>query len=1043
MPLNKHIMKQIYTRKTITNSPGQLISKMGKPLLRGIICLMLLFPLTVSAQDQTIPISGRVVDTDNAPLVGVTIMVVGTSSGTVTDMDGNYSLNAAPNATLRFTYIGFRPVEANVGGRNVINIVMEYGMSGLEEIVVIGYGTQRKQDLTGAITVVDIGEAQKLTTGSISEMLQGQAAGVAIFSSGDPGSMGRINIRGYGSFSEVGPLFVVDGLIVNDVNHINPADIESVQILKDASSTAIYGSRGANGVIIMTTRRAKSGKPTFEVTATTGLQELSRKIPMMNTLEYLHYNELSYLNAGMPWPANATPDSYLPNTDFQNGIFRVGTVQDYNVSYLQGTDNTSFMTGGGFFSQDGVLEGPNYNRFTYRVNSEGNFGILTVGENLTFSRASRKITNFNTSSFTNALIMPPVLPIYDPSEPSGKGGFGYGSIYYPTYSTNPVAQQQTINHNAIDNRVLGNVYTHLKIFDVFTYKANLGMDYWFGRQKIINHAYTMRMGSAEQRYDNILNDIRDERLTIIAENTLNYNQTFGKHVVEALAGLTYQNDKWYYLRNEGYNQKVDGLWQIDLVGEQNNMWGSEQEHRIISYLGRINYNFDNRYLLQGNFRSDASSRFGPDRRRGYFPSGSFGWRISQESFMENTREVVDDLKFRVSYGKIGDMQALGNYDYIADIDNSGPYEGFFSIFGPSGNESVNSGALQSGSVNPLLGWETKTTFNIGLDYTLFRDRFYGTADYFDSKSTDLLIYLPQAWATGVSNRWTNYGQMRNQGIEFSLGWRDKVGEFSYNISSNFYTVRNEVLDLGELYREGGWNNVNRTEKGRSIGDFFLIETNGIFQSMDEVFEHTTTLEDGTVMLIQARAQPGDIRYVDYNNDGQIDLDDRQWMGSPLPKYLVGLNFSSAWRGIDFTMFWTASYGNKIFNVQRYELLKFDVDNIPADVTPWTWDNPSSIYPRPYASASDNRRAQTDRYLEDGSYLRLKNIQLGYSLPRTLMGRNLAGQMRIYIGAQNLLTITEYKGYDPELLVFSVFGQGNDFGGYPPVRSFNLGLQLTF
>ncbi|MDL2222092.1 TonB-dependent receptor, partial [Parabacteroides sp. OttesenSCG-928-N08] len=404
---------------------------------------------------------------------------------------------------------------------------------------------------------------------------------------------------------------------------------------------------------------------------------------------------------------------------------------------------------------------------------------------------------------------------------------------------------------------------------------------------------------------------------------------------------------------------------------------------------------------------------------------------------------VDDLKLRASYGKIGDMQALGNYDYIPDIDNSGPYEGFYAIFGPSNNESVNDGALQSGSVNTRLGWETKTTTNVGLDFVLLNNRLYGTAEWFYSKSTDLLINLPQAWVTGVSNRWTNYGEMSNKGFEFSVGWRDEIGDFKYNVNANIYTVKNEVISLGESYREGGWNQVNRTEKGRSVGDFYLIQTDGIFQSMDEVFAHTTTTSDGKVALIQPTAKPGDIRYVDHNQDGKIDLEDRQWMGSPLPKFQAGLNASAEYKGIDFTMFWTSSYGNKIFNVQRYDLLKFDVDNLPAEATPWTWDNPSNEYPRPYASSSENRRAQTDRYLENGSYIRLKNLQLGYSLPQRWSSRLGVNRCRLYISGQNLLTITKYKGYDPEISYGSVFGQGNDTGGYPPVRTYNIGLQVTF
>ena len=1034
-------------KNNFQNTFSSLLRIMTLQLTRhGVMSVIMLLLVTTSSWGQgtqRIRVSGKVTDTSNNPLIGVSVVEAGTGNGTITNFDGDYELSVNAGNTVRYSYIGYKAVERNMTTSAVINIILVEDASQLDEVVVVGYGTQRKQDLTGAVSVVDMKEAQKLTAGSISEILQGQLAGVSIQSSGDPGSMGKISIRGVGSFSNVGPLYVVDGLIVNDVNHLNTADIESIQVMKDASSTAIYGSRGANGVIIVSTKKGKAGKPRLEITGTYGVQELSNKIMMKNSADYLYYNQLSYINAGMEWPGNPVPGTYIPNSDFQRAIFETGTVQDYNVSYSQGSENTSMMMGAGVFSQDGVLIGPKYNRFTYRINSEGRHGILKIGENITLSHANSKATNTNTSSFINALIMPPVLPIYNPNEPSGRGGYGYGNNFYPTYTSNPVAQQESIDNRSTDNRLIGNIYAELELFKVLTYKLNLGVDYWYGRRKIKDYVHTMRLGSAENKFDNVLNEIRDERLTVIMEHTLNYKQKFGKHHFEGLLGYTVQQDEWHYLRNEGYDQKVDGLWQINLVGVQNNMWGSEQYHHMISYLGRVNYNFDDKYLVQLNIRSDGSSKFGPDYRRGYFPSGSVGWRLMNEEFMKPYKDVIDDIKLRMSYGRIGDMQALGNYDYIPDIDNNGPYEGFYAIFGPSGTEIINEGALQSGSVNTLLGWETKTTFNIGLDFTLLSNRLFGTFEWFDSKSSDLLVNLPQAWATGVSNKWTNYGVMTNKGLELSVGWRDKIGEFNYQVSGNLYTVSNEVLDLGELYREGGWNQVNRTEKGRSVGDFYLIETNGIFQNMDEVFEHTTTLEDATTKLVQPAAKPGDVRYVDFNKDGKIDLEDRQWMGSPLPKFQTGFNINADYKGVDLTMFWTSTVGNKIFNVQRYDLLKFDVDNYPADVEPWTWDNPSAIYPRPYASSTENRRAQTDRFLENGSYLRLKNLQIGYTFPKKWMDEIGATQFRLYMSGQNIITLTEYKGYDPEIISWDVFGQGNDTGGYPPVRSYTIGMQLSF
>jgi len=1007
------------------------------------VALMFCVSTMVIAQGKSI--SGVVIDSSTKePLPGAIVIVKGSSgSGTSTDLNGHYTIKASEEDVLVASYVGYQKSEVLIGSKTVVDFVLTEESRNLEELVVIGYGVQKKKDLTGAVSVVNMKEARKLTAGSFSETLQGQVAGVSVRSSGDPGSMGNIRIRGIGSFSNVGPLFVVDGLIVNDVNHINPADIESMQVLKDASSTAIYGSRGANGVIIVTTKMGGKGTPKLDFTATYGAQEIAKKIRMKNSTDFLYYNELAYLNAGLEWPGKPQADSYIPNSDFQRAIFEVGTIQDYNLSYSQGTDNTSLMMGGGYFSQDGVLAGPNYKRLTFRINTEGRYGIIKIGEHLTLSNTNQKTTNTNTSSFTNALLMPPVLPIYDPNEPTGRGGFGYGSNAYPTYTTNPVAQQQSVDNHTVNNRIIGNMYLEMDLFKLLTYKFNAGVDFWYGRIKTIDYAYTMRMGSAENKWKNVLNEVRDQRMSLIMEHTLNFNKKYGKHSIEALVGYTVQDDQWNYLRAEGYDQLVDGLWQIDLVGTQNNMWGSEQEHRLLSTLGRVNYNYDDRFLMQFNIRRDGSSKFGPEKRWGVFPSGSVGWRVDQEEFFESYRNVVDELKIRASYGKIGDMQALGNYDYIADIDNDGPYEGFYAIFGPTSNETVNNGALQSGSVNTTLGWETKTTKNLGIDFSLLRNRLYGTFEWFDAVSTDLLVNLPQSLATGVSNKWTNYGSIDNKGVELSLGWRDKKGDFSYNVNANLSTVKNEVLELGESYREAGFNGVNRTEKGRSVGDFYLIKFDGIFQNMDEVMAHTTTLENGTVQLIQPNAQPGDVRYTDYNQDGQIDLNDRQWMGSPLSRFEAGLNASLAYKGVDFTMFWNACYGNKIYNAQRYELLRFGVDNSPEDVDPWTWDNPSTEYPRPYASSTDNSKTQVDRFLEDGSYLRLKNLQLGYTIPTKLTKKSGISNCRVYVSGQNLLTLTKYKGYDPEIIVGDVFGQGNDYGSYPPVRSYNVGLQVSF
>lgn len=1013
------------------------------PLICKVVLLvaMLCLPLLMAAQTVT----GIVTDAGNGePLTGVSVKAQKAGTAAVTDIDGRYSIKVAESDRLEFTYIGFDPYTVIVGAKRNINVRMSSGSKSLDDVVVIGYGTQRKADLTGAVSVVDMSNAKKLATSSIAELLEGQVAGVSVQSNGDPGSIPSIRIRGIGSFSASAPLYVVDGLIVNDVNHLNPNDIESMNVLKDASATAIYGSRGANGVILITTKKGRAGRTDITASANFGVQSIGKKIKMKNALDFLTINEQSYLNARKAWPATLyglVPGMKVPDTDWQDAIFQTGITQDYNVSYAQGTDKTSLMVGAGYYKQKGVLIGPKYDRFTFRVNSEGRKGILRVGENLTLSVTDQKYTNSGQSSFTNALYTPPVIPVRDPNEPSGRGGYGYGSNAFPTYAYNAVANQERYDNRQVNYRVLGNMFLELQPIKPLTYKLNLGVDFWHGRMKYFDKGYTLRIASAETKFQNVLDDTRDERLSLLMEHTLTWKQSFGHHNFEAMGGFTVEDVKWYYLKAEGYDQKVPGLEQIDLVGKQNNMWGSHQEQRLISYLFRLNYNYADRYLFQFNLRSDGSSKFGPAKRRGTFPSASLGWRIDKESFFEPLQDYVSQLKLRTSYGVIGDMSALGNYDYIPDIDHSGPYEGFYAVFGPEGSETLNQGATQSGAVNPNLGWEKKATFNIGLDFTLLNDRLFGSFEWYNSISSDLLVNLPQAWATGVDSKWTNYGKMRNRGVDLTLGWKDKKGDFSYGVTANVSTVRNKVLRLGESFREAGWGNVNRTEVGRSIGDFYVIHTDGIFQSMDEVFDHTTVV-DGKVKVIQPNAQPGDIRFVDANHDGQINDDDRQWSGSPLPKFEAGLNINLGWRDFDFTMFWSGRFGNKIFNAQRVSLMNFNVDNIPADVYPWTWDNPTNEAPRMYAGSTNNNKANIDSFLENGSFFRLKNLQLGYTLPSAVAKVIGITSARVYVQGQNLLTFTEYKGYDPEISG-GVLDQGNDWGSFPPVRSFNVGLQVTF
>lgn len=999
-------------------------------LLISVICL------GVSAQTG-VTVSGTVTDESGEPLIGATVRLEGSKTAVVTDLEGQFRITAPADGVLMFSYVGYADKKEKIGGRSVVDVVMSSNVKELDQVVVIGYGTQKKADLTGSVAVVDMNEARKQPATDIASMLQGQVSGVSVATSSQPGNIASIRIRGVGSFSSVGPLYVIDGMIVNDANNLNPNEIENMQVLKDASASAIYGARGANGVILITTKKGKVGKPKLEVTANFTVQQMPKTIDMMSGREFMMYNEQAYLNSGSPWPAaGIAPGTVLPDTNWQKAVYQNGFSQDYNAMYTQGSENMHLALGMGYVNQTGVVKGPEYERYTVRFNSDASYRALTVGENVTYQHTWSQ--DYIASPFWDALTTPSVIPVRDPNEPSGKGGFGYGSANFPTYITNPVGMQERYDNQSVNDRVIGNIYAELELLRHFRYRFNFGLDAWWGRSKNFDKAYTLRMASGEQRYENKLNDIRNSRSSLIIENTLTYKQSFGNHNITALVGYTMEDVNWHYLEAEGYNQQVDGLTQIDLAGKQNNMHGSRQERRMTSYLGRIDYNYGDRYYMQFNFRSDGCSKFGPNKRRGNFPSISLGWRPSEENFFEPLRDIINNLKIRGSWGKIGDMQALGNYSYLSSINHDGPYEGFNAIFGPNGSETLHPGATQTTRVNVDLGWETKTTTNIGFDFDMLNSRLYGSVDWYSALSSNLLYNIKTSWATGTDYLWTNFGKMRNSGVEIQLGWRDNISDFSYNVSVNLSTVRNKVIRLGESYYEDG---ICRTEEGRSISEFYTRRFGGIFQNMDEVYGHTTTLPDGTVKILQPNAQPGDVRYLDLNGDGAIDNNDRDWVGSPLPKLEGALNFSCQWRGFDFNMFWAGRYGNKIYNSVLVSCYQFKVDNIPAYVKPWTWDNPSNEYPRMYSGATDNTQA-SDRFIEDGSFLRLKNLQLGYTLPQELTRRFFVEKLRFYISGQNLCTITKYKGYDPDI-VGGVFSQGIDGGHFPNARTFTGGVQVTF
>lgn len=1013
----------------------QLINKIGKLQSHILIMLLLLITSKVYSQSAGV-VTGTIYDNQGQTIVGASIVIDGTTKGTVTDMDGKFKLEiGSVKVQLTISYIGFvkQTVKA-IPGYN-LTIVLVQNAQQLEGYVVVGYGTQRKKDLTGAVAVVDVKEMKKMQPPTIGQALQGQVSGVSVSTSGEPGSTADIRIRGIGSFSNVGPLYVVDGMILTGGNpKFNVNDVESMQVLKDASATALFGARGANGVIIITTKKGKEGKTHIELSANYGVQQIANRIDMMNSLDFLRVNRQAYENAGMAWPGEPDQGQVLVNTDWQNEFFKIGNTQDYNLTISGGSKDGNYLVSGNVYTQNGVVEGPWHDRYALRVNTGMKKGIFSFGENVLFTRSQTK--PMIGLPFIDLCRMPPIIPVrYE------DGKYGTGSTLYQTYGTNPVGLQETRDFIQNGNNILGNVFAEVEILKDLKFKTNLGVEYnsWNDREKT---TFDQIRYLEVSNYKNQVTERRGDFTTLIFENTLSYKRAIGKHSFDVLAGYTAQQTKWKQMTSTVHDL-VPGFWVLSAGSKDMIMSGTDSENSMLSMLGRVNYAYDDKYLVQGNIRRDGSSRFGENYRYGIFPSASLGWRISQENFFGNAKRYINDLKLRASYGTIGDQQAIGDYDYATYIT-----VGEGGIFGP--DQIHNVGSIQKGRSNPNLRWESKTTLNLGFDFAALKSKLYGSVEYFSADSKDILVKLPVSWTDGSDiTPWTNYGKVNNKGVEISLGFREQSKPFKYNVSVNMTSLKNTVQQLGQSYREGGINGVNHSEEGRSVGDFYVVRTDGIFQNWDEIYAHSkitisSTTGDTVANMIQPKAKPGDIRYKDSNNDGKIDKNDREFVGSPFPRFELGLQFSCDYKNFDLSLFITGVFGNMIYNNTKFWLERMDeTSNLPANLVPWTPENQSTTTPRAVMGPNDNTLSYSDRWMEKGDYVRIKNLQIGYNIPSTILKTKVVESFRFFAGVQNLLTFTKYSGYDPEISGGDIFGKGNDDGHFPPVRSFNGGIQVSF
>lgn len=989
------------------------------------------------AQQQAKTVTGTVTDVSGEPIIGANIRIKGTTTGTITDIDGNFSIKAEPQSVIEVSYIGYLTQETVINNQKSIRFLLKEDTKTLDEVVVIGYGVQKKADLTGSVANINTEKLNTQSNANIGQALQGKIAGVDIVSQGGaPGSGTRIMVRGIGTLNNASPLYIVDGMYMNSIDHINPNDIASIDVLKDASSAAIYGSRAANGVIIVTTKEGSNteGKPIIDLSVNLGISTASKFLDMLDAKGWAEVTTIARQAIGKPALDMATDLANKPDNDWQDIMFRPALMQNYNLSVKGGGKYSTYYTGLGYFNQDGIVKGTNYQRYNIQSKNDYKRGIFSAGTNLiiSFSHDKPLHQELRGGMIGTILQSVPTLEKYDDTREGGYGGT-YGDVVNIPH---PLA---IIDDNIMDRynenvKIFANLYAQIELFKGLKYKLNLTPDFSFERYK--NYLNKYDFGLATNSITQ-LTERQRRRRNILVENLLTFDRTFGEHKISALAGYAYQDSRFRHIQayGEGLPQ---GLEEIDAATTNRSNEGNSWRSVLTSILGRVFYSYQNKYLFTATIRRDGSSKFGKNNRYGYFPSFSLGWNVAEEKFMENVH-WLDQLKLRGGYGVLGN-QEIDNYQYSSTITTGINY--------PDGNGGLLQGAFPKNFANPDIKWEETAMTNVGIDFMAFNNRLSLTADYYVKNTKDILLTVPIPISSGGANDpIRNAGKIRNNGFEFNLGWMDQPNpDISYGINLIGSFNKNKVIAMGSESGsiKGGSTNQNittsETKAGYPIGGYWLISTAGYFNSQEEVDAYA---KDGK--KIQPAAEPGDIKFVDANNDGVINDDDRVFQGSPFPDFTFALNGNMRYKNFDLSIGLQGVLGNKIYNATRQTLEDVTKGSnfLASCLDYWTPENKNASHPRlTWDDPNRNTRAESDRYLENGSYLRLRSVQLGYTFPQTWF-KGAIQHARVYINAENLFTITSYSGYSPDVNADNANYRGFDNFIYPTNRTFMLGLNVTF
>lgn len=996
--------------------------KMPISRLRMMVCLIgMLLPMCMFAQQITV--QGVVKDQTGETVIGASVMEKGTTNGTITGIDGDFSLNMSPNGTLVVSFVGYKTQEVQVKGQKQLQVVLSEDAEMLDEVVVIGYGTMKKSDLTGAVSSIGNKDIKDSPVSNLGQAIQGKISGVQIVDAGKPGDNVSIKIRGLGSINNCDPLVVIDGVPTDlGLSSLNMADVERLDVLKDASATAIYGSRGANGVVMITTKRGTEGKGKLAVSANYSFQNATNVPSLLNAAQYAELSNDMMVNSGRnPNPEWANPSELGAGTDWMDELLRTGVMQNYTVSYSGGNEKSHYYVSGGFLDQSGIVKSVNYRRFTFQSNSDAQvLKWLKFSNNITFSADTKKSGSYNIGDALKAL---PIYPVKNEdgswSGPDGNSEW-YGSTRNPIGPTE-LNKSQTDGYNFLANLTAELTFTKwLKFKSTFGYDAK----FWFIDNFTPKYNWKPTPTEETSRYKS-----DNKSFTYLWDNYFLFDHTFAeKHRVELMAGMSAQWNTNDYLNAQKNVFMFDNVHEMDNGEEMYAIGGNETEWALLSYMARVNYSYEDRYLLTATIRRDGSSRFGKKHRWGTFPSVSVAWRASQEKWFPKN-DYINDLKVRAGYGVTGSQASVGNYSYLASYNTS--------VY-PFGISSGNQTALVSSTLaNPYIHWEEVAQTNIGFDASLFNSRVMFSFDAYLKETRDMLVKASIPITSGfedTTTTYTNAGKVRNQGIEMSLHTINLTGELGWETNLTATYNKNKIKDLNSdvPYYINQINNsyVTMLAKDYPINVFYGYVTDGIFQNQSEVNTHA----------VQPGAEPGDIRFRDLNNDGVINDSDRTVIGNPNPSWLFSMNNSLSYKGFELSVFLQGIAGNKIYNANNIDNTGMAAAyNQTTDVLKrWQGEGTSNSMPRAVFGDPNQNTRVSDRFVENGSYLRLKNITLSYTFPKQWLQKAQIENARLSLSCENVATITGYSGFDPEVGI-----NGIDQNRYPISRTFSLGLNFNF